>query len=114
MFDKDLAITASPDTPLFFTYQLGISRYVFDVPDGEYDLDLLFAEPDAKAGERVFDVVVDDRVVERALDLSERFGIARAATIQTRVTARGGQGVAVAFTAVRGKPILNAIRIRKR
>ncbi|MGI9140921.1 MAG: glycoside hydrolase family 2 TIM barrel-domain containing protein [Gemmatimonadaceae bacterium] len=114
MFDKDLAITASPDTPLYFTYQLGIANYVMDVPDGEYEIELHFAEPEAKPGERVFDVTVNDRVVERSLDLATRFGIARAGAISATVTADQGRGIRIGFAASKGKPILNAIRVRRR
>ncbi len=113
MFDKDFAILNSPDTPLFFTYQSGIERYTADVPDGTYEVELLFAEPSASAGDRVFDVNVNGVVAHRGLDLASRFGVARAVTLKTAATANGGSGITVAFVAIRGKPILNAIRIRR-
>lgn len=114
MFDKDLAITGSAQTPLFFTYQSGLSSYKFDVPDGDYDVDLLFAEPAAKPGERVFGVAVNERVVAERLDLAVASGLARAATYTMRVNTTGGTGLTVRFTPIRGQPILNAIHVRKR
>jgi beta-galactosidase len=113
-FDKDLAIKGTALPPLYFTYQNGIEGYRLDVPDGDYELDLLFAEPDAKPGERVFDVEANGASIARGLDLSARHGIARAATYTTRVSASGGNGIAVRFTAVKGKAILNALYVRRR
>jgi beta-galactosidase len=113
-FDKDLAIKGTALPPLYFTYQNGIESYRLDVPDGEYDLDLLFAEPDAKPGERMFDVEANGTSIVRGLDLSARHGIARAATYTTRLSATGGRGITVRFTAVKGKAILNALYVRKR
>jgi beta-galactosidase len=114
MFDKDLPITGSPLTPLFFTYRSGIESYRLDVPDGEYDLELLFAEPGAKPGERVFDVVVNGEPMLTALDLSAQQGIARAATYTKRITAVGGRGIVVRFKSIAGAPILNALKVLKR
>jgi beta-galactosidase len=114
IFNKDLAITGHPLTPLFFSYREGIESYRLDVPDGDYELELLFAEPRAVPGERVFDVLANGKTIVGALDLSAQHGIARAATYTTLVTVAGGQGVAVTFRPITGKPILNGIRIRKR
>jgi beta-galactosidase len=114
MFDKDLPITFTPQPPLYFTYQEGLSSYKLDVPDGEYEVELLFAEPSAKPGERVFGVSVNGRSIAEALDLSASHGIARAVTYPARVTASGGAGITVQFVPVNGKAILNAIHVRKR
>jgi len=114
MFDKDLAIRGSAMTPLYFTYQLDLSSYRLDVPDGAYDLELLFAEPDAKPGARVFGVSVNGSEIESRLDLAARFGLARAALIRAITTASAGKGVVINFTSIQGQPILNALRIRRR
>ena len=114
MFDKDLAITGSRQTPLFLTYRSGLSAYRLDVPDGEYEVELLFAEPSAKPGERVFGVALNDRSLVERLDLSATHGIARAATLASRVSVTGGNGITVRFTPIQGQPILNAIHVRKR
>jgi beta-galactosidase len=114
MFDKDLAITNTTETPLYFTFQSGMSAYRFDVPDGSYDVTLMFAEPSAKPGERVFGVSVNGTVVASRLDLSATHGIARAATYTVSVSASGGAGVSVNFTPIQGQAILNAIRVVRR
>ena len=113
MFDKDLAITNSAQTPLYFTYRSGLTSYRLDVPDGSYAVDLLFAEPTAAPGERVFGVAVNGIPVADRLDLSAAHGIARAATYTVLVNARAGEGIVVKFTPIVGQPILNAIHVRK-
>ncbi|MBA3672612.1 MAG: DUF4982 domain-containing protein, partial [Gemmatimonadaceae bacterium] len=114
LFDRELAITGSDETPLYFTYQRGLSAYRLDVPDGEYDVELMFAEPTAKSGERVFGVAVNDLTVAERLDLAAAHGLARAATYTTHVRASGGAGITVRFTPITGQPILNALHVRKR
>jgi beta-galactosidase len=114
MFNKDLAITGHALTPLFFTYRDGIESYRLDVPDGTYDLVLLFAEPGAQPGERVFDVVVNGQTMLSALDLAAQHGVARAATYTMRVAVTNGQGIVVTFRPLKGEPILNAIHVVKR
>jgi beta-galactosidase len=114
MFDKDLPITHTGEVPLYFTYLKGLSAYRFDVPDGQYDVDLLFAEPDAKPGERVFSISANGKSVAQHLDLSVKCGIAHATVITTRVRATGGKGIHVSFTPEKGVPILNAIHVRKK
>ncbi|MBA3655808.1 MAG: DUF4982 domain-containing protein [Gemmatimonadaceae bacterium] len=114
IFDKDLAIKDSPDTPLFFTYHSGIVSYRFDLPDGDYDLQLLFAEPDAKPGERIFSVTANGRAVVNDLDLAARYGLARAVIINSGVSAKDGQGIDIKFSTRKGKAILNGIHVRKK
>jgi beta-galactosidase len=114
MFNKDLAIRGHATTPLFFTYRSGIESYRLDVPDGEYDVELLFAEPAAKPGERVFGVSVNGTSVVDGLDLSARYGVARAATFTARTSASGGRGILVKFTPTTGLPLLSALHVRRR
>ncbi|HEY7236821.1 MAG TPA: glycoside hydrolase family 2 TIM barrel-domain containing protein [Gemmatimonadaceae bacterium] len=114
MVDKDLPIKGDAVTPLFITHHRGLSAYRFDVADGTYDVELLFAEPSVGPGERVFDVAVNGAPYLRALDLSATYGIGRAARYTTRATATDGQGIVVTFTATKGEPILNAIHVTRR
>jgi beta-galactosidase len=112
MFDKDLAIEGTRQPPMYFTYREGIESYRFDVPDGDYEVELRFAEPSAKPGQRVFDVAVNGRVVADKLDLAAQHGLARAVVIRTTLSAVGGNGIVATFKAVTGKAILNAIRVK--
>lgn len=64
-----------------FRYGLGQLAYQFDVPPGEYQVELYFAEPwigtgggeDAR-GRRLFDVAINGRVVEKELDIWREVG----------------------------------------
>jgi beta-galactosidase len=114
MFDKDLPITHTRETPLYFTYLKGLSSYRYDIPDGTYIIDLLLAEPDAKPGERVFSISANGTSVVRHLDLSQKYGIAHAVTLSTRVRVTGGRGIDLKFIKETGAPILNAIHVRKK
>ncbi len=113
-FDKDLPIRGTATPPLFFTYLSGLDSYRFDVPAGLYDLELLFAEPEAKPGMRVFSISANGNTIVSNLDLASRYGIGRAASLHSMVRAQGDVGVVVSFKAQRGVPILNALRLTKR
>lgn len=113
-FDKDLAILATKQPPLYFTYLSGLRQYRFDVPDGAYEVELLFAEPDAKPGTRVFSVSLNGREIASGLDLAARYGLARAASLRASATASGAKGLAIDFNASKGAAILNAVRVWKR
>lgn len=114
IFDKDLAITGTALAPLYFSYRAGLTEYRLDVADGDYELELLFAEPQARPGTRVFDVSANGVPIVRALDLAARHGIGRAASYAARVSAVGGSGIVVQFTALTGQPLLNALHVRRR
>ena len=47
---REIVITDTRQTPLYSTYRAGLSAYRFDVPDGEYAVTLLFAEPGGAQG----------------------------------------------------------------
>jgi hypothetical protein len=59
-------------------------------------------------------VLVNGSVMLQGLDLSAQHGIGRAATYTEEIVARGGKGIVVSFAPVKGKTILNAIRVRRR
>jgi beta-galactosidase len=108
-------VTGTTSVPLFITYREGLGAYRFDVPDGEYELELLFAEPAERlAGRRVFEVSVNGAMIAERLDLAARAGRGGAVRLVATVQAVGGKGVRVSFTPIAGKPILNAIHLRRR
>jgi beta-galactosidase len=115
MFDKDLAIRGSSQTPLYFTYRSGIDGYRIDAPNGDYDVELLFAEPSALApGERVFQVAINGKTVIPRLDLAAQDGVANAAPMTFSTSVEDGKGMTITFHAIHGAPILNAIRVTRR
>ena len=105
-------ILNSEDEPLYQTQQIGLEGYRFDVPDGEYEVTLHFAEL-LKDKERCFNVDINGvRYVEK-LNLSEEYGNLRAVSRRCKVYVRNGQGIAVEFEAVNGKTVLNGISVRR-
>jgi len=92
-------IRGTDDQALFQTYRYGREklRYQFAVPDGEYRVELYFAEPwygtggGDCAGWRLFDMAVNGTTVLRDVDLWKEAGFARA--VKKVVTARTERGV---------------------
>jgi beta-galactosidase len=108
-------ITGTTRVPLYFNYRQGLTGYRFDVPDGEYEVELLFAEPtETERGKRVFGVAVNGASIADRLDLADRSGRGRAVTLVADACATAGGGVRVSFTPIAGEPILSAIHIRRR
>jgi beta-galactosidase len=108
-------VTGTARVPLFITYRQGLSGYRFDVPDGEYEVALLFAEPKETApGRRVFGVSVNGAPVVERLDLAERAGRGGAVTLKVETRAAGGNGVRVTFERGVGEPILSGVHLLRR
>jgi beta-galactosidase len=108
----DKNVLGTLDDPLFQTMQENLTGYRFDVPAGDYQVDLLFAEMKInKPGERVFDVIVNGEKVIEKLDLAKQPGFQHAFIKQCRVNTKGG--ITIEFKAIEGKPILSGIRVKK-
>ena len=113
---------AAPDAKLFQYFRWGrhALNYQFAVPDGEYRVELYFAEPwlgkhegagiDCE-GERIFDVAINDSVVVDDLDLWAEAGFAGACKKVVDVKVKGGL-LTVSFPEVKvGEAIISAIAI---
>jgi beta-galactosidase len=125
---REVIVTNTRQSPMYVTYRTGLTAYRFDVPDGDYEIELRFAEPGGAAGDvaaggatpagqapraHAFGVSVNGRTVIERLDLATGRNVSPATPITTSASAVG-QGITVSFTPIVGQPILNAIRIRKR
>ena len=110
------------DAKLFQYFRWGghALNYQFAVPDGEYRVELYFAEPwlgkhegagiDCE-GERIFDVAINDSVVVDDLDLWAEAGYAGACKKVVDVKVKGGL-LTVSFPEVKvGEAIISAIAI---
>ncbi len=110
------------DATLFQYFRWGrhALRYTFPVEDGDYRVELYFAEPwlgdrygaavDCE-GERVFSVAVNDSMVVRDLDLWSEAGFAGAYKVVADVKVKGGV-LAVSFPQVKvGEAVIAAIAI---
>lgn len=113
---------ATHDAQLFQYFRWGrhALNYQFAVPDGEYRVELYFAEPwlgkhegagiDCE-GERIFDVAINDSVVVDDLDLWAEAGFAGACKKVVDIKVKGGL-LTVSFPEVKvGEAIISAIAI---
>lgn len=113
---------AAHDAKLFQYFRWGrhALNYQFAVPDGEYRVELYFAEPwlgkhegagiDCE-GERIFDVAINDSVVVDDLDLWAEAGFAGACKKVVDIKVKGGL-LTVSFPEVNvGEAIISAIAI---
>ncbi|KQS36781.1 glycoside hydrolase family 2 [Pedobacter sp. Leaf194] len=105
-------ITHTDDTPLFYSYLNGLKAYRIDVAPGRYEVELCFAEPDKiDKGERIFDVSINDEQVERKLDLTSEHGFAVA--FKRKYIIDTNSGINITFSPVKGKTILNGLKINR-
>lgn len=130
-YGSDKNILETDNDPIYQTQQVGIEQFRFDVPDGEYDLSLYFAElvggvakealaynldnnhVKEKDETRVFDVTVNGQSFLNNFNLANDYGYATAVKKSTRVTVQNGKGILIGFTPKQGKAVLNAVQLRK-
>ena len=113
--------------PLFQTLLEDCTEYQLDVPEGNYKVKLYFVEPQIKPTEniynlsevtsrntktqRIFDVYINDTIIEKRLNLAqanpEKYGVTLQATIQTK------KGLTLKLNAIEGLPVISGILIEK-
>jgi beta-galactosidase len=113
--------------PLFQTLLEGCEVYKVDVPEGNYNVTLYFVEPQIKPTEniynlsgntsetdkkqRIFDVYINDRLIEKQLNLAqsypEKYGVTLKTNIQTK------KGLTLKLNAVEGLPVISGVLIEK-
>jgi beta-galactosidase len=117
--------------PIYQTQRTGIEQFKLDVPDGEYEITLHFAEflspangndlaynlgfgpPPEEFKERSFNVSVNGKEVLSGFNNSEYLQPERAVATKHHVTAINNEGITVAFKAIKGETILNGIQVKK-
>jgi beta-galactosidase len=116
------------NTPLLQTSRVQIEAYKFDVADGEYEVELFFADPFGQAEStfhalggdnlesvdaNIFNVNINDARVIENLNLQQNYGAFTNVMKRFVVKVKGGKGITVGFDAVKGVTILNAIKVRE-
>lgn len=119
-------IHETAEGPLFQTWQEGIEAYTFDVPAGEYELELLFADhsrqnasviymltgDDAKkTNASAMDICVNGNVIEKDFSPAAESG-ALTAVRRRYVVKVGDEGLKLDFNSEGGKTFLGAIKLR--
>jgi beta-galactosidase len=107
-------IVNTPDDPLYQSFRQGFSGYRFDVPAGEYEIELHFAEPSVeKRGERVFNISANGVNLLKNFDLFNEAGLSKRLIKKFKIRVKGKNGLAVEFQAVKGETVLSALRLRR-
>lgn len=107
-------ILSTLDDALYQRMREGTFAYAFDVPDGEYEIDIRAVERKHKAvGLRNFDLLINGAKVFAAVDLFGELGFMRHVSRKIRHTASGGRGIEVKFEAVKDLPVVSGISVRR-
>ncbi len=129
-YGTDKNISGTNNDPIYQTQQIGIERYQLDLPVGEYELTLHFAEllggvvkeipynlsdPDRiePNGKRIFNVYVNGKLWLDNFDITGQYGPSTAVAKTTRVIVANNTGIEISFKAIEGEPVLNALQVKK-
>lgn len=129
-YGTDKNIKGTDNDPIYQTQQIGIEQFRFDVPAGEYELVLHFAEllggpvkeipynlsNDDRIepnGKRVFSVYVNGELLLDNFNIAEQAGTAIPVIKKMNVKPAAGKPILVDFKAIEGEPVLNAIQLRR-
>lgn len=100
--------------PVYQTFLIGLKNYRLDVADGDYRVELYWAEPWATPQARVFDVLINGERALANLDLAADYGVRRPVCEAFTATAAGGSGIHLQLAARRGETILCGIAVQQR
>lgn len=123
----EIALTA--DGPLLQTSLKGLSEYRFDVADGDYELEMSFAElsspseqsayllgRDSGSGDSAWtdmDILINGNIVAKAFSPGNIAGAKTMVKKRFLASATGNKGISVSFSPGKGTTSLAAIKIRK-
>jgi len=133
-YGSDRNILGTDYDALYETQRLGLSQFRLDVPAGDYEITLHFAELEAApAGEqlaynlagsgattaaaatqnRAFAVLVNGQAVLPNLGTAAALLPLQAVSYKVPVSVRGGQGIIIDFKPQTGEAFLNGIQVKK-
>ncbi|WP_224994796.1 glycoside hydrolase family 2 TIM barrel-domain containing protein [Cesiribacter sp. SM1] len=130
-YGTDKNIKGTNYDPIYQTQITGIRQYKLDVPPGQYELTLHFAEllsdkeqqvlaynlNSATAKEtlhqRVFDVLINGEYVLQPLSNQQELIPERAYSTKVMITVEGEEGIEIRFQPRQGEAILNGLQLRK-
>ena len=128
---SELDIIDTEDDPIYQTQREGIEKFKLDVPNGKYVVSLYWAELESdieheklvynlgddkvseSVSERIFNVLINDKYIEKDLNLTDKFGAEKAISKKYEVIVINGEGINIYFESIIGAPVLNAFRVRK-
>ncbi|WP_367329816.1 glycoside hydrolase family 2 TIM barrel-domain containing protein [Sphingobacterium multivorum] len=129
----DVNIRGTGDDPLFQTQLQGLESFRFDLPNGDYEIELFFAEldgpndkenllydleqrekkQDQKGIDRVFDIRIGDHALATDVNVRREVGAFRVLRRKFPLKVHGDGNLAISFIRKKGEPMLNAIRLKK-
>ncbi|PQJ82710.1 glycoside hydrolase family 2 TIM barrel-domain containing protein [Polaribacter glomeratus] len=131
-YSTDQSIKNTNNDPIYQTQQVGLDAFKLKVPDGFYELTLHFAElisdkekevlaynldanseKEAENSSRIFDVLVNGKVIFENLDLLKEYGSEKAVSFKIKQLVTENNGITISFRSVKGEPILNAVELTK-
>jgi hypothetical protein len=108
------AIAGTADDRLYQSWRYGKFSYTAPVANGAYLVTLKFADNLwSQAGQRVFDVTMEGKVVLSKLDVAAKVGLNAAYDVTIPVTVADGK-LNIGFKAVVGKPMVSGIKVEPR
>lgn len=120
-------IAGTTDNPLYQTLRVSPDMYRFDVQNGRYEVELLFADifqtrnvaahllgAESQEGDlqNIFDVVINGQKVDHSLNFANTSGYYNAAKKRYIVNVTNNS-ITLQLTAISGKTFLNGIKLRK-
>lgn len=130
-YGSDKNIIGTDNDPIYQTQLTGIEQYRFDVPKGNYEITLHFAEllgsntwpipynltdttnGTEKITSRVFDVYVNGSLFLSNFNMAAENGIATAICKKKKVQVADDKGITITFKTIEGETVLNAVQLRK-
>ncbi len=133
LYGSDKNIIGTQNDPIYQTQSVGLDAYELAVPKGKYEvtlhfaelmgngiqsvlpynLDSLVAEGKEVPSQRIFDVYLNGKQIIKELNLAAKYGIARSVERQFECIVADDKGIKLIFKSVTGKPVLNALQVRK-
>ncbi len=126
-YSTQTEITGTIDNPLYQTLRVSPHMYRFDVQNGQYEVELLFADvfqtrdvaahllgAESQGGnlQNVFDVVINDRKVDTGLNFANTSGYYTAAKKRYIVNVTNNS-ITLQLLPISGKAFLNGVKLRK-
>ena len=133
LYGSDKDISGTQNDPIYQTQAVGLDGYELAVPKGKYqitlhfaelmgngiqsvlpyNLDSLVAEGKEVPPQRIFDVYLNGKQIIKALNIAAKYGIARSVERKFDCLVSDDQGIKLVFKSVAGKPVLNALQVKK-
>jgi len=128
MHSTQTQIKTTNDNPLYQTLRISPQMYKFDVPNGRYEMELLFAdvfytgstiahalgaETEIDRTKNIFDIVINDKTVESKIDFENTTGYFNASKKRFVIDTKGKETLEIKLKVVSGKTFINGIKLRK-